>query len=39
MYRCMFPDCTYEVNDRSLIDWHHVKPKELGGSDMATNRM
>lgn len=39
MYTCLFPDCTYKTNDRNQIDWHHVKPKELGGSDLPGNRM
>jgi hypothetical protein len=39
MYKCMYPDCTYTVHDRNLIDWHHIKPKEIGGSDAARNRL
>lgn len=39
LYNCMYPDCTYAVTDREKIDWHHIKPKELGGSDMPSNRM
>ena len=29
-YHCVFPNCTYETDDRSLIEFHHVHPKELG---------
>lgn len=29
-YRCVFPNCTYETDDRSLIEFHHIHPKELG---------
>jgi hypothetical protein len=29
-YRCVFPNCTYETEDRSLIEFHHIHPKELG---------
>lgn len=28
-YRCLFPDCTYETNNRALMEFHHVNPKEL----------
>lgn len=29
-YRCVFPNCCYETDDRSLIEFHHIHPKELG---------
>jgi hypothetical protein len=29
-YHCVFPDCQYETDDRSLIEFHHIHPKELG---------
>jgi len=29
-YRCVFPNCQYETDDRSLIEFHHIHPKELG---------
>ena len=29
-YRCVFPNCNYETDDRSLIEFHHIHPKELG---------
>ena len=28
-YRCVYPDCTYETDERSLIEFHHVNPREL----------
>jgi len=28
-YRCVFPNCEYETDDRSLIEFHHINPKEL----------
>ena len=28
-YRCVFPNCGYETDDRSLIEFHHINPKEL----------
>lgn len=29
-YHCVFPNCTYETDDRSLIDFHHTHLRELG---------
>ena len=29
-YKCVFPNCVYETDDRSLIEFHHIHPKELG---------
>lgn len=29
-FRCVFPNCDYETDDRSLIEFHHIHPKELG---------
>lgn len=28
-YRCVYPNCDYETNERSLIEFHHVYPREL----------
>ncbi len=28
-YRCVYPNCTYETDERSLIEFHHVNPREL----------
>ena len=28
-YRCVFPGCGYETDERSLIEIHHVNPREL----------
>ena len=28
-YRCVFPGCNYETDERRLIEFHHVNPKEL----------
>ncbi len=28
-YRCLFPDCTYETDNRALMEFHHVNPREL----------
>ena len=29
-YHCVFPSCDYETDDRSLIEFHHIHPKETG---------
>lgn len=28
-YQCWFPNCEYETDDRSKIDFHHVTPREV----------
>ena len=28
-YKCCFPGCNYETNSRSLIEFHHIHPREL----------
>lgn len=28
-YKCWFPGCQYETNERSKIDFHHIVPREL----------
>lgn len=33
-YKCYYPNCTYETNNRSLIELHHIKPKELDSSPL-----
>jgi len=38
-YKCQFPNCTYETNNRHQIHYHHIKPKELGGIDKDSNRL
>ena len=38
-YKCMFPNCTYSTSSREKIDYHHIKPKELGGSNKHHNRI
>lgn len=39
MFKCQYPNCKYETNFRNQIDYHHIVPKELGGSDKAHNRI
>jgi len=36
-YKCLFPDCGYETENRSQINNHHIIPKELGGNDSKGN--
>lgn len=28
-YRCLFPNCDYETDNRALMEFHHINPKEL----------
>ena len=28
-YKCCFPGCNYETKSRSLIEFHHIHPREL----------
>ena len=37
MYECKFPNCGYQTDVRSQISHHHIKPKELGGSNHKSN--
>ena len=37
MFKCEFPGCCYETAYRSQINFHHIKPKELGGDDKKSN--
>lgn len=30
MYRCCFPGCSYETDNRSLIEYHHIHLRETG---------
>lgn len=38
-YKCLFPNCNYETENRSQINYHHIVPKELGGKDGERNRI
>lgn len=29
IYKCCFPGCTYTTENRSLIEYHHIHPREL----------
>lgn len=37
-YHCEFPGCDYKTQEKSQINNHHIKPKELGGSNAKYNR-
>lgn len=37
IFRCSFPECTYETSSKALIDFHHILPKSLGGSNKPSN--
>ena len=39
MYCCEFPGCTYFTAVKSQINYHHIVPKELNGSDKKFNRI
>lgn len=39
MFKCEFPFCEYETDERNLIHFHHIKPKELSGNNQANNRI
>lgn len=32
MYRCLFPNCNYSTNDKSLIEFHHITPRSVDRS-------
>lgn len=29
MFNCSFPNCDYKTDKKSLIDFHHIVPKEV----------
>jgi len=36
-YICQFPFCDYETNNKQLINFHHIIPKELNGKNKKNN--
>jgi predicted restriction endonuclease len=36
-FKCEFPNCEYEVNDKHLVHKHHIIPKELNGKNDKMN--
>lgn len=36
-YKCQFPDCDFETDNRSQINEHHLIPKELAGPNFKWN--
>lgn len=39
VYKCQFPQCKYETNNRFQIHYHHIIPKECGGTNKEYNRI
>ena len=39
MYKCQFPGCEFETDDRMQIEKHHIIPKSLGGVHAGKNRI
>ena len=37
MFKCQMPECTYMCEDKSQINFHHIVPRSMGGSDKAFN--
>lgn len=37
LYKCKFPGCNFETTNRNHIDFHHIVPKGLGGSNKKFN--
>ena len=38
-YNWKFPKCDYTTNHRSQINYHHIVPQELNGTDKDYNRI
>jgi len=38
-YSCEFPKCNYSTDHRSQINYHHIVPQELKGSNKDYNRI
>ena len=37
MYQCQMPECDYVCEDKSQINFHHIVPKSMGGSNSLSN--
>ncbi len=37
MYHCQMPECDYICEDSSQINFHHIVPRSMGGSDKKVN--
>lgn len=37
MYKCQMPDCDYMCEDKSQINFHHIVPQSMGGSNNPSN--
>lgn len=38
-YKCEFPYCDFETDDRQQIEYHHIIPRSLNGSNKSNNRI
>ena len=38
-FNCEFPKCDYSTSHRSQVNYHHIVPLELNGSDKDYNRI
>lgn len=36
-YKCQFPSCKYETDNRNMIHEHHITPKSENGPDIKWN--
>jgi 5-methylcytosine-specific restriction endonuclease McrA len=39
MYYCEYPNCNYQTDIRSKINYHHIIPKSKSGSNKNFNRI
>lgn len=37
MYQCQMPNCDYVCEDESQINFHHIVPRSMGGSNKKSN--
>ena len=37
MYYCQLPNCDYQTESKSQINFHHIIPKSLNGSNKKSN--
>jgi len=37
VYQCQMPECSYICEDISQINFHHIVPRSMGGSDKKSN--
>lgn len=37
MYKCSYPFCNHLTNNKKEIDFHHIIPKSMGGTNQKNN--